>query len=36
MIWNVQIYQQAVDNMMVYIPKSNYLANFVNGELKIH
>ena len=37
MIWKVQIYhQQTVDNIVVYIPKGNYLVNFANGEPKMH
>ena len=36
-IWKVEIYQQhTVDNVMVYIPKGNYLTSFVHGESKIH
>ena len=35
MNWKSQIYHQhTIDNMMVYIPKGNYLANFVHDESK--
>ena len=36
MIWKVQLYHQhTVDNIVVYIPKGNYLINFTHGEPKI-
>ena len=36
-IRKVQIYyQRNADNVMVYIPKGNYLNNLVHGEPKMH